>query len=178
MQANIKIIPGIEPRKVTRELTEEEKNARKFRTGETFRFPLEIGTIFVFINKDEPKFYEGFTYDTFPCYQYSPNGDFKRIFYFPTNALDKYDYSEPKAESNRERRCINRNDYPFSNLNLAQLMIENGKCVKVCGTAKNRYQPTWNVDKYEFTGKETAQTAVRLEIVDIPEFALESAKAE
>lgn len=179
MNANIKVISGIEPRAIVRKLDDKEKESRRYRTGETFRFPTEIGTIFVFMNDEEPAYYAGISYDTFPVYQYSSNGDFKRIFYFPTNALDKRDYPEAKFD-NGERRCINRDNFPYSNLDLAKLMRSNRKAVKVSNVLTERYMPTWNAQetKFEFTGKEMPQTVVRLEIVDIPDFALESAKAE
>ena len=175
METNVKIKQQpAQIRTIERNLTADEKKRLLYQTGENSSFPSEIGAYLVFVNEDEAKIYGGMTYASFPCYLYSANGDFQRIFYFPAGGLDKLDYSERKKE-NGSKRCVNREKYPFNSLNLSQSMIENGLCLKVVNVVSGRYVPTWDNEKsaYVFTGDEKETDRPRIEITQIPDFALE-----
>ena len=175
METNVKIKQQpAQIRTIERNLTADEKKRLLYQTGENSSFPSEIGAVLVFVNADEAKVYGGMTYASFPCYLYSANGDFQRIFYFPAGGLDKLDYSERKKE-NGSKRCINREKYPFDSLNLAQSMIEHGLCLKVVNVVGGRYVPTWDSEKsaYVFTGEEKEADRPRVEIVPLPAFAIE-----
>ena len=175
MDANVKIKQQpAQIRTIERNLTADEKKRLLYQTGENSSFPSEIGAVLVFVNTDEAKVYGGMNYASFPCYLYSANGDFQRIFYFPAGGLDKLDYSERKKE-NGSKRCINREKYPFDSLNLAKSMIENGLCLKVVNVISHRFVPTWDSEKaaYVFTGDEKETDRPRVEITPLPDFAIE-----
>ena len=175
METNLKIKQqNAQIRPIERELNSDEKKRLKYQTGENSSFPSEIGAILVFVDTKEAKIYGGMTYAAFPCYLYSANGDFQRIFYFPAGGLDKLDYPDKKKE-NGQRRCTNRESYPFDSLNLAKSMLENGLCLKVTNVVSGRYVPTWDSEKsaYIFTGNEKETDRPRIEITQIPDFALE-----
>ena len=175
METNVKIKQQpAQIRTIERNLTADEKKRLLYQTGENSSFPSEIGAYLVFVNVDEAKIYGGMTYASFPCYLYSANGDFQRIFYFPAGGLDKLDYSERKKE-NGQKRCTNREAYPFDSLNLAKSMTEKGLCLKVTNVVSGRYVPTWDSEKsaYVFTGEEKESDRPRVEIVSLPDFAIE-----
>ena len=161
-------------RPVERELNSDEKKRLKYQTGENSSFPSEIGAVLVFANTTEAKIYGGMTYAAFPCYLYSANGDFQRVFYFPAGGLDKLDYPDRKKE-NGQKRCTNREAYPFDSLNLAQSMTERGLCLKVTNVVSGRFVPTWDSEKsaYIFKGDEKETDRPRVEIVPLPAFAVE-----
>lgn len=176
MDANLKIKKqAVTIRPIERELSSDEKKRLKYQTGENSSFPSEIGAILVFVNTDEAKVYGGMTYAAFPCYLYSANGDFQKVFYFPAGGLDKLDYPDRKKE-NGQKRCVNREKYPFDSLNLAQNMIEKGLCLKVVNVVSGRFVPTWNnaESAYVFTGEEKEVDRPRIEIIPLPDFAVES----
>ena len=175
METNLKIKQQpAQIRSVERNLTADEKKRLLYQTGENSSFPSEIGAILVFVNTDEAKVYGGMTYASFPCYLYSANGDFQRIFYFPAGGLDKLDYPDKKKE-NGQKRCTNREAYPFDSLNLAKSMTEKGLCLKVTNVVSHRFVPTWDSEKsaYVFTGEEKETDRPRVEIVSLPDFAIE-----
>ena len=179
METNLKIKQQpAQVRTVERNLTADEKKRLLYQTGENSSFPSEIGAYLVFVNTDEAKVYGGMTYASFPCYLYSANGDFQRIFYFPAGGLDKLDYSERKKE-NGQKRCTNREAYPFDSLNLAKSMTEKGLCLKVTNVVSGRFVPTWDSEKsaYVFTGEEKETDRPRVEITPLPDFAIEKQQA-
>lgn len=161
-------------RPIERELKPDEKKRLLYQTGENSSFPSEIGAYLVFVNTNEAKIYGGMTYAAFPCYLYSANGEFQRVFYFPAGGLDKLDYPDRKKE-NGQKRCINREIYPFDSLNLAKSIIESGLCLKVINVVSGRYVPTWDSEKsaYIFKGDEKEVDRPRVEIVSLPDFAVE-----
>lgn len=179
METNVKIKQQpAQIRTIERNLTADEKKRLLYQTGENSSFPSEIGAVLVFVNDDEAKVYGGMNYASFPCYLYSANGDFQRIFYFPAGGLDKLDYSERKKE-NGQKRCTNREAYPFDSLNLAKSMTENSLCLKVVNVVSHRFVPTWDSEKsaYVFTGDEKETDRPRVEIVSLPDFAIEKQQA-
>ena len=179
METNLKVKQQpAQIRTIERNLTADEKKRLLYQTGENSSFPAEIGAVLVFVNTDEAKVYGGMNYASFPCYLYSANGDFQRIFYFPAGGLDKLDYSERKKE-NGQKRCINREAYPFDSLNLAKSMTEKGLCLKVTNVVSHRFVPTWDSEKsaYVFTGDEKETDRPRVEIVSLPDFAIEKQQA-
>ena len=175
MDANLKIKQqAVTIRPIERVLNSDEKKRLLYQTGENSNFPSEIGAILVFANTTEAKVYAGMTYSSFPCYLYSANGDFQRVFYFPAGGLDKLDYPDRKKE-NGQKRCTNREAYPFDSLNLAKSMTEKGLCLKVTNVISGRFVPTWDKEKsaYVFTGNEKEADRPRIEIVPLPDFAVE-----
>ena len=175
MDANLKIKQqSATIRPVERDLSSDEKKRLLYQTGENSSFPDEIGAVLVFANTIEAKIYAGMTYSSFPCYLYSANGDFQRVFYFPAGGLDKLDYPDKKKE-NGQKRCTNREAFPFDSLNLAKSMTENGLCLKVTNVVSHRFVPTWDSEKsaYIFKGDEKEADRPRIEITQIPDFAVE-----
>ena len=156
----------------SKELDSTQVNSLKARNGEKQSFSTEIGTILIF-RDDNPKMYKGLTYAAYCCEEYTANGDFIRIFYFPANGLDKLDY--PKAEKGEsEKRCINRDKYAtWNNYEIGTKLHENDLCLKVCDV-KKRFVPTYDSteQKYVFNGTEKETPCVRIEIVSLPDWAI------
>lgn len=160
-----------------KELDSKEIESLKERNGEKQSFSTEIGTILIFRDRN-PKKYKGLTYAAYCCEEYTKDGQFVRIFYFPANGLDKRDY--PKTEKgNSETRCKNRDKYAtWNNYELGEKLHENDLCIKVVDVV-NRYVPTYDNEKqqYVFSGTEKEQPCVRIEIVPLPDWAIVTKEA-